>query len=493
MTQNDGKTRSAFSLKIKILIIVGTLGALALVMFVVLTEMARAEWERYAAALREDGPLTYADIRTQHSKIPDERNSALVIERLVDALNNVCADQQHNDKLVWIFEADTPDFFNGVTHHHIEPSRAFVERHRELLTELAVLHTMPTGRFKTQFQEISSDQGYTGHHLSQLRTAVKLEYLASTLAIVDGDLHEAANIVHLQFHISAALDEYPVTVGRIVQIFVETMPIESIENILRVGEVSERTLVELDSIIASRRAASTMKWAFLGSRAWFIETSEHLAATTPLLGGNATSVGGGSGILGTPELLLRQSQVCGTKMLTWLVEAADDPREMIQACARIEEEAYQLPDRLYLAKGLLMVSEYSAVLSHLRGVTNLDCARAAVAAERFRLATGRLPETLDQLVPDFLDAVPTDPFDVAPIRLTTADEGIVVYSIADNRRDDGGIVRMKNDRRNDGGIVRMRNDRLHAPDIGFRLLRPQHRGLLLIDAPPPNDDRPEND
>ncbi len=36
-----------------------------------------------------------------------------------------------------------------------------------------------------------------------------------------------------------------------------------------------------------------------------------------------------------------------------------------------------------------------------------------LAAKRFHLKRGRLPDSLDQLVPDFLDVVPKDPFSPA--------------------------------------------------------------------------------
>ncbi len=38
-----------------------------------------------------------------------------------------------------------------------------------------------------------------------------------------------------------------------------------------------------------------------------------------------------------------------------------------------------------------------------------------VTGERYRLATGDFPETLDQLVPDYLEELPPDPFDGEPL------------------------------------------------------------------------------
>jgi hypothetical protein len=49
--------------------------------------------------------------------------------------------------------------------------------------------------------------------------------------------------------------------------------------------------------------------------------------------------------------------------------------------------------------------------------TRLRCLEAAIAVERFRLGTGRLPQRLDELVPLYLEAVPVDPFSQIPVIL----------------------------------------------------------------------------
>ena len=67
----------------------------------------------------------------------------------------------------------------------------------------------------------------------------------------------------------------------------------------------------------------------------------------------------------------------------------------------------------------------------------LRCASTALAAERYRLARGQWPASLEGLVPSFLPAVPTDPFDGKPLRFHRRADGILIDS-AD--RDDGGAV-----------------------------------------------------
>ncbi|UCE46244.1 MAG: hypothetical protein JSW47_11535, partial [Phycisphaerales bacterium] len=63
---------------------------------------------------------------------------------------------------------------------------------------------------------------------------------------------------------------------------------------------------------------------------------------------------------------------------------------------------------------------------------------AALAIQRYRLATARLPGRLADLVPAYLDAVPRDPFDGNELRYKKLDPGFVVYSIGDDLSDDGG-------------------------------------------------------
>jgi len=69
-----------------------------------------------------------------------------------------------------------------------------------------------------------------------------------------------------------------------------------------------------------------------------------------------------------------------------------------------------------------------------------DAADAALAIEQFRRKHDRLPETLDELVPEFLDAVPIDPFDGKPLRYVVREDAYVIYSIGRDRADDGGEI-----------------------------------------------------
>jgi hypothetical protein len=81
----------------------------------------------------------------------------------------------------------------------------------------------------------------------------------------------------------------------------------------------------------------------------------------------------------------------------------------------------------------------SAYFVHEFSVTaTLRCSRASLAVERYRLANGALPDSLDALVPKFLNAVPTDPFNGQPLRYKRLAAGYVVYSVGEDGVDNGG-------------------------------------------------------
>ncbi len=63
----------------------------------------------------------------------------------------------------------------------------------------------------------------------------------------------------------------------------------------------------------------------------------------------------------------------------------------------------------------LFAQDLEFSLLHYRGMANTDWAwergsKIAIAIERFRIRAGEYPESLDQLVPDFLETLPKDPF-----------------------------------------------------------------------------------
>lgn len=91
--------------------------------------------------------------------------------------------------------------------------------------------------------------------------------------------------------------------------------------------------------------------------------------------------------------------------------------------------------------GMLVPSVTQTYMKAGRGQTTVDCGMVAIAIERYQLKNGKLPNTLNELVPIFIDKIPTDVIDGKPLRYCQMTEGgYTLYSIGYNKVDDGGVT-----------------------------------------------------
>lgn len=91
----------------------------------------------------------------------------------------------------------------------------------------------------------------------------------------------------------------------------------------------------------------------------------------------------------------------------------------------------------------------SAVMTRITSDTFDQLETVGLALAIYRFDVGRFPETLAELVPDYLDAVPTDPFNPGPpgspenfdqpLTYRPQDGGYLLYSFSRDLEDDGGL------------------------------------------------------
>ncbi len=109
-----------------------------------------------------------------------------------------------------------------------------------------------------------------------------------------------------------------------------------------------------------------------------------------------------------------------------------------------------------------------------RAQTQFRCMAVALAAERYRQERGRWPATLEKLVPDYLGEVPPDPYDNKSLRFRWLDDGVLVYSVGGDGRDDKGTFDAKMPTR-------------AGADLGVRLWNVSHRRQLPKPTPAPEN------
>jgi hypothetical protein len=130
------------------------------------------------------------------------------------------------------------------------------------------------------------------------------------------------------------------------------------------------------------------------------------------------------------------------------------------AAARVksDEADKQLATR---SKGILtsiLVPELqSCFLASGRHAAKRETAKTGIAILRYRAKHEKLPKQLADLVPEYLPAIPLDPYTDKPLKFEVTGDDWVVYSIGEDLKDNGGAAY---------------EDKDHTGDIGFYAVKP---------------------
>jgi len=83
----------------------------------------------------------------------------------------------------------------------------------------------------------------------------------------------------------------------------------------------------------------------------------------------------------------------------------------------------------------------ASVTKFARIQSQVDLAGVACALERYQLANGNYPASLDALAPQFVDKLPHDLINGQPLHYRRTDDGkFLLYSVGWDETDDGGKV-----------------------------------------------------
>jgi hypothetical protein len=110
--------------------------------------------------------------------------------------------------------------------------------------------------------------------------------------------------------------------------------------------------------------------------------------------------------------------------------------ERLDAANTLNARAEHFPD-LFLRSRQIGSILPSVVVHDAECIAYVRLSLAALAVEKYRIATGLLPEKIPDLKSSEIH-VELDPFDGQPLRYKKLTKGYVVYSVGGDRKDDGG-------------------------------------------------------
>jgi hypothetical protein len=297
-----------------------------------------------------------------------------------------------------------------------------------------------------------------------------------------GKADKATDRIRAILHAAAGLHDDPLLLSQLVRAACRTIAVYRIERLLGMGELSDETCRRLMQHVAAERQENLLLVGMCGNRAGWHHLFGNLTnGRLSLADTFAKAVD-----LGPPNRAARavaflysyRLPADHAAMLRWFDQICDMARLPLHEQAAV---AVGIDGELKAARGtpvlqqrqilslLLAPAVRKTVEATLRDQAQFASAETALAVERFRLAHGRWPQSLAELCPALLKAVPLDPFTGEPLRFARHDDGVAVYAVGPDLADDGGK------------ILRFRPQGNY--DVGFRLYDPDKRNLPPAEEP----------
>ncbi len=403
---------------------------------------ADASWHKHAVKLRAAGePITLKEIEQLRPVISPEQNGALIITRLKKELEALEFGEAEGiyymDKTLTI-----PDFHSSEHDATLEKSRAFLASHSDLLNSLHELEKSEGGRLS-----VSYDVGEANPFSMMLpslkpwRLAGRLLQLETLIAVRDNDIERAVKAIKMQAKLAETIQSEPTLICRLVQLSLDIEIIKSIEILSQLSELDETNARKLEEVIEARLKQRSLKTSIQAERATFVGICDGLAAGR--FSWSDIMMTNGE-FLPMSYTQIRTNQVNGIEFYNELVQAADDPMSIIRATQDVERRMRAMAGSMFKRHGshqiifTLMPSFSRVVEIHASCIARLRCTQIALAASRFRRDKGRLPDSPEDLVPDYLKSAPLDPFTNKQLKIVQTEHGFKIYSIGKDLIDDGG-------------------------------------------------------
>ncbi len=297
-------------------------------------------------------------------------------------------------------------------------------------------------------------------HLTYFRKLAQVYRLRALSELATGQTDAALKDVHACLGLAERIKDEPVLISSLVRIAMLDLAIQPVWEGLTAHRWDESQLSVLQAQFEKIDQFESFAKAMQGERLFAYHsirwTREHPTGLAGwLLGRDLSHIfsrGRASWLdRSIPPGWLYQNQLRVDRFYTeTFLPTIDFPHQRIspKAVAAASDSTSVTVKNPYNALSAMFIPALgNATRKHACSQIGAEQAAMACGLERYRLAHGQLPDTLDALVPQFLTNVPHDVIDGQPLRYRrTAPDQFVLYSIGWNERDDGGQIAWTNDK-----------------------------------------------
>jgi hypothetical protein len=276
--------------------------------------------------------------------------------------------------------------------------------------------------------------------LLQLRTLAELE---------NGQSDRALDGVKLLLGVTDSLRHQPFLISHLVRIAMLAIALQPIYEGLAQHRWSDAQLVELEHALAKLDLLADFEFTMQGEKVFAIDYFEKQRITREIKSVVDDSLGTTKVITNSLRLMpgayFYQNELTFAQMhRQWILPLVDltnriaPPAVLRQAQAAVQAQMKHYSP--YKVQALMLFPAVSkSVIKFAYIQSAVDLARVACALERYRLAHGEFPGTLDALAPQFIEKLPHDVINGQPLHYRRTDDGqFVLSSVGWDEKDDGG-------------------------------------------------------
>jgi hypothetical protein len=381
------------------------------------------------------------EIEAAREELPEESNSARVILGAVGKMRGGWPTQE--------FE-DTFRPFEQAANIRLDPERAALlhtemARQAAALAEARRLAEMPRGRHHLRLGTNLLELRLNEQQQSR-RAATLLRYDALDQAH-RGNIAAAVESCRACLNAARSLGDEPFLISQMIRIACVAVACDMVERTLAQGEAREADLAALQKLLVEEEKHPTLLVGLRGERAGMNDLFTKLGDGTMTMemlvgpgGLNVADLDLTTRLFGFTRSNIHREHVRSLELMNRMVDAARLPaHEQSLAIQAVETDLRaQVPTAPLMR--LLFPAVQNVARTSQRKTALVRSLMVLVAVERYRLKRGKWPDTLEDLKPDFLKAIPLDPFDGKPIRYLKRGDGVTVYSVGHDGVDNGGTI-----------------------------------------------------
>jgi hypothetical protein len=294
-------------------------------------------------------------------------------------------------------------------------------------------------------------------HLGPLKTESQNFRIVALLASEHGDRTAAIAALQDAAHIGQLLSDEPALISQLVRVTCLNLAVDGVEQFLSRQRLTADELEQLRVFLEKLNLQGVARSALVNERPFCLSGFDlkmiASAATnappsddllTPEQSARAIAIGVGvmksTGFLDPDRRLMLETFKEAIELAG--EQTAESLEKLDELSEKVEVKAHKFPPKIICSMMLpalgRVVTRFAFFEAHRRA------ALTALAVERYSLEhSGQLPETLAEIVPAYLSAIPSDPFDGKALRFRKFERGFVVYSVGQDREDNGGKERVK--------------------------------------------------